>query len=283
VGIGAEAVRQLAKHNPAHIYFSSRNAAQGKTLIDSIKTTIPDANLTFIPCDLTSFESIQSVKEKFTSDRLDILVCNAGVMAVPPALTKEGYEIQFGINHMGHALLIKLLLPKLLKTAEEPGGDARIIILSSTGHENHPRQGIVFKDLHTTQENISLVAAGFFRYGQSKLANMLYAGELAKHYPQITSVSVHPGIINTAIISGLRPIDKAILHTVNFLTVKKWTKEEEGCYNTLWAMTTEKKNLKNGEFYHPVGEVGPRKGKANDPKLGEELWQWTENELKDYN
>jgi retinol dehydrogenase-12 len=81
--------------------------------------------------------------------RLDILILNAGVMAIPPGTTEQGYENQFGTNHMGHALLTKLLLPTLLKTAEQLGADVRVVALASIGHIGAPRAGILFDLLKT--------------------------------------------------------------------------------------------------------------------------------------
>lgn len=107
-------------------------------------------------------------------------------MAVPWSKTKEGYEIQFGTNHVGHALLTKLLMPTLLKTAEAPDADVRVINVSSEAHMLAP--GIIYdqdalEPYHT-----------FRRYGQSKLANILHARELQRRYPQITATSLHPGV-----------------------------------------------------------------------------------------
>lgn len=78
-------------------------------------------------------------------------------MATPPGLTKDGYEIQFGTNHVGHALLIKLLLPTMIETAKLPGADVRVISLSSEGAAGHPSGGIIFKDLKTTQSNLRIL------------------------------------------------------------------------------------------------------------------------------
>jgi NAD(P)-dependent dehydrogenase (short-subunit alcohol dehydrogenase family) len=124
-------------------------------------------------------------------------------MAIPTGLTKDGYEIQFGTNHLGHALLIKLLLPTLQRTADETkgGADPRIVLLASKGMTLHPTGGIVFDELRTTQENLAF--AHWRLYGQSKLANILYAAELARRLPQITSVSVHPGVMMTGLVTGL--------------------------------------------------------------------------------
>lgn len=111
-------------------------------------------------------------------------------MNVPPALTPEGYEVHFAVNHIAHALLIKLLLPTLLRTAETPNSDVRIVSLTSQAFSMHPGGGIVFKDLRTTQGSGLMKS---LRYGQSKLANILYAAELARRYGStITAVCISP-------------------------------------------------------------------------------------------
>lgn len=111
-------------------------------------------------------------------------MCNAGIMNQAAELSKDGYEIQFATNHMGHALLIKLLLPTLLKTvdSQQPGrqGDVRIVILSSAALATTPKTGVEFETVKTAQNHFSSMNGGWIRYGQSKLANALYAAELAK-------------------------------------------------------------------------------------------------------
>jgi NAD(P)-dependent dehydrogenase (short-subunit alcohol dehydrogenase family) len=139
--------------------------------LQQIKAANPSASVSFLKLDLSSFESIHTAARKFAgeSQRLDILMNNAGVMALDPGLSEEGYEIQFGINHVGHALLTKLLMPVLLKTAEGPNSDVRVLFLTSAGHMLAPSAGIIFKDLKTTQPTITSQAS-WGRYGQSKLA-----------------------------------------------------------------------------------------------------------------
>jgi NAD(P)-dependent dehydrogenase (short-subunit alcohol dehydrogenase family) len=226
---------------------------------------------------------VKEAVTKFLSEanRLDVLMCNAGVMALNPGVSKDGYEIQFATNHVGHALLTKLLLPCMLKTAEQPGSDVRIISLSSTAHSAGPSNGIDFDTLKTDQASLG----GFFkpskwlRYGQSKLANLLYAQELARRYPSITSVSVHPGFIKTGLHSTENTADRALKH---FLSGGHWLPVEEGAYCQTWAATTPKANLENGAYYEPVG-VKPKLGtQAKDRALAEKLWTWTEKELAAY-
>ncbi|KAJ6573804.1 oxidoreductase [Mycena vulgaris] len=277
-GIGKESVLALAKHNPKCIYFSGRDSKRAAEVIAEVKTATPAAVLTFLEADLTSLASVEKAARQFISesDRLDILMCNAGVMNVPPELTQDGFEIHFGVNHLAHALLIKLLLPSLLRTAEGPGADVRIVSLTSKGFIGHPGGGILFKDLRTTQ------GAGLMkslRYGQSKLANILYISELAKRFPQITSLSIHPGVVHTNLVDSQSGFFKALIYiTTPFSRMTP----ADGARNQLWASTCDKKNVVNGAYYEPVGVPGRHARKSQDEKLAGQLWEWTDTELKGF-
>jgi NAD(P)-dependent dehydrogenase (short-subunit alcohol dehydrogenase family) len=205
-------------------------------------------------------------------------MCNAGVMALPPQLTQDGYELQFGINHLGHALLVKLLLPTLLRTAEAPNSDVRIVFLSSIAYRIHPKGGITFDALRTTQD-IGKILGSWVRYGQTKLANILYAAELARRYPNITSVSVHPGVIATGLVDNLSLFNKLLLYVTNIGRMKK---PVDGACNQLWAATGNKKEIVNGEFYEPVGVPGRHDTKSKSEMLAGKLWEWTQKELERY-
>jgi NAD(P)-dependent dehydrogenase (short-subunit alcohol dehydrogenase family) len=113
-------------------------------------------------------------------------MANAGVMVQPTGLTKQGYEQQFGINHMGNALFVRKLLPLLQRTAAQ-GHDTRVIIMTSLAWTQAPKGGIQFDSLRTEQD---MFLGKFVRYAQSKLANLLYAKELAARYPDIKTVAV---------------------------------------------------------------------------------------------
>lgn len=279
-GLGAQSAIHLAKHNASHIYISGRNAQNAEKIITQIRDTGSKTNVKFIQCDLASLSSVKEAAEQFASQapQLDILMCNAGIMAKPPSLTKDGYEIQFGTNHLGHALLIKKLLPLLEKTSST-GGDARIVILSSEGMFLHPKGGIVFDDLKTVQD--FFVGGPWRRYGQSKLANMLYARELSRRYPSITSVSVHPGVVATELIGNSKFIDRALIHVTNFGNLLE---PEEGAFNQVWAATASREKLENGMYYEPVGKMAQKKldKTARDDGLAKRLWEWTEEALKGY-
>jgi len=203
-------------------------------------------------------------------------------MAVPAATSIDGYETHFAANHMGHALLIKLLLPTLRRTAKQLNSDARIINLSSLAYENAPSQGIDFETLKSEQSWLGsrLIPSRWTRYGQSKLANLLYAQELSKHYPEITSVAVHPGVIRTGLIESLGLVDRV---TVSLKFAGQWRPLEEGPYNQCWAATVEKSQLKNGGYYRPVAKLTvPTTKAAKDAELSKKLWEWTQLELAQY-
>ena len=110
-------------------------------------------------------------------------------MALPASTTKEGYEIQFGTNHVGHFLFSKLLMPTLQRTAEGKG-DVRIVNLSSEGHRLPPKGGLALKDSHSDMASYNT----WVRYGQSKLANILFTRELTRRYPAFKSFAIHPGM-----------------------------------------------------------------------------------------
>jgi retinol dehydrogenase-12 len=283
-GLGKQAILELARYGkPAKIYLAARNQEKAAAAIEEIKATAPEAPIVPLDLDLSSFDSIKDAARKFLSqeERLDVLMLNAGIMAVPAGQTKEGYEIQVGTNHVGHALLTKLLLPTLQKTAaREEKPDVRVVALTSAGLGlASPTIGINFDNLKTDGAKTYT----WTRYGQSKLANALFVRELGKRYPDITAVAVHPGVVNTNL---LQPFGKSLGVVGSVLTaVTKpfLTSVEQGARNQVWA--TVGKDVESGEWYAPVGVKGTVKVRgtdlARDDELARKLWEWTEEELKD--
>ncbi|TVY49311.1 putative oxidoreductase [Lachnellula occidentalis] len=250
-GLGSVTIRALAKHEPEHIYFSGRNNKAAELLIADIRETSPCVSLTFLKMDLSSLSSVKAASQEFAHKRLDVLICNAGIMAVPAALSIDGYEIQFATNHLGHAMLIQQLLPIMLETTKLPDADVRIVCLSSDGWATHPKGGVQFSELKTVQRK--LLGSGI-RYGQSKLANLVYAAELARRFPSITSVSIHPGLIQTGLVQKSS------------------------------STRMHKNDVVNGGFYRPVGELCNHQldAVAKSEGFAKELWEWTETALKGY-
>ncbi|KAI4636976.1 hypothetical protein J4E93_010766 [Alternaria ventricosa] len=199
-GLGEESVRALAAHSPLHIYFTGRNVTAANALIADIKAKHPTTSLSFIKMDLSSLRAVkEAIAQEFKHDRLDILMNNAGIIAKPAVLSTDGFEIQFATNHLGHAMLTRELMPILLKTAKEPGADVRVVSNTSAGYEFHRaiKGGISFDELDAGSTMSRMMLGAWIRYGQSKLANILFATELARRHPELTSVAIHPGLVKT--------------------------------------------------------------------------------------
>ncbi|KAL0932074.1 retinol dehydrogenase [Colletotrichum truncatum] len=280
IGLGKETITQLSKRNPANIYLAARNESKALAAIDDIKKKVLNAApITFLELDLTSFESIKRAAKEFLSkeQKLHILINNAGIMAWPADTTKEGYEIQFGTNHMGHALLVKLLLPVLTKTAKsDKDKDVRIVSLSSAAEAWPPKDVYNFDELKTDMASTSTWA----RYGASKLANIHHIRALAKRHPELRCIAVHPGVVSTNLGSGPLaswPLFKPLFYIGSWLFT---TSVENGARNQLWAAVSPE--AQTGVFYWPVGLTGKDSKPAKDDELAEKLWDWTEKELEPY-
>ncbi|KAK3899161.1 hypothetical protein C8A05DRAFT_18362 [Staphylotrichum tortipilum] len=278
VGLGKQAVLEFARHEPRLIWLAARSVQKADAAAAEIKQQVPNAAIQVVELDLSSFASVKRAADTVlaASPRLDILMLNAGIMATAPGVTSDGYEVQFGTNHMGHALLTKKLLPLLEKTAAAggPSADVRVVALSSHGHTMAPKGGIDFATLKSTAENLNTVQ----RYGQSKLSNILWARQLAKAYPALTVASVHPGVVQTQLMERATGVPSA------FRTLTRWfggmvlTSVEDGAKNQLWAAVA--KGVVSGTYYEPVGRGGTESEDGKDEALGEKLWKWTEKELE---
>lgn len=281
-GLGKATITYLASHNPARIYLAARTPSKAQSAITDIKSSVPNAcEIVHLPLDLTSFASIAEAADTFKAKekRLDILINNAGVMATPYSTTKEGYENQFGTNHMGHALLTKLLLPTLLETAKQPGADVRIINVSSMGHYAAVPEGILFDQRALEQRST------WRRYGSSKLANILFTKSLAEEYPQITSVSLHPGVILTDLYTSIRAnpflsVGLWIYGWIGMILPGHYKDAAGGALTQTWAATVKKEEVVNGAWYKPVGVENGGSKFARDQGLQKKLWEWTEAELQ---
>lgn len=226
-GIGEATVRALAGHNASKIFLCCRRRSSGEAVVNTIHQQHPDAKIEILELDLSSFDSVKKCAAAFDqkSNRLDILFLNAGIASTAPAKTKEGYENQFGgklllpfqlfcgalttllVNHMGHALLTQLLLPKMLQTAHSSkDADVRIVLTSSVGAMRFsPKNGLALEEMQTDGSKLGPMTC----YGHSKLANVLFAKKLAQLYPSIMSISYHPGTVHSEIwgkSDGMNPL-----------------------------------------------------------------------------
>ncbi|KAI1081287.1 short-chain dehydrogenase/reductase [Whalleya microplaca] len=282
-GLGKQSILEFARKKPAQIWMTSRDVAKGQAAIDDIKKEVPDAPIQIIQLDVASFESVKKASETILAklDRLDILMLNAGIMAVPPGLTKDGYEIQFGTNHMGHHLLTRLILPLLQKTAAASGpkADVRVVVMSSIGHRNVVADGFRWELLRTKAEGIG----AYERYGMSKLANALFARQLARDHPELRVVAVHPGFVNTGLLTNATDgpyIVRIIGAIIETFVPGLLSTTEQGTQNQLWASVS--KDVKSGEYYEPIGVHGRASSNALDDALAKKLWDWTEKELAEH-
>jgi NAD(P)-dependent dehydrogenase (short-subunit alcohol dehydrogenase family) len=277
-GIGKETVLQLAKHNPAKLYLAARTEAKARDAIKSIKTAISKpVDIEYLPLDLASLKSVREAAERVNAStaRLDILILNAGIMAVPPGKSESGHDIQLGTNHIGHFQLTKLLLPLLERTAAMPGSDVRVISVSSEAYNMAP-------PIDTITSTEKLAATGpWTRYGASKAANILFAAELARRYPTFKSVSLHPGMIKTDLYLPNQDINSLFKYVFALFSPFVLRGVPEGAQNQLWAAAVAKREeLIDGAYYTPVGKSHVGNKFANDQEGGKRLWDWTEAELK---
>lgn len=274
-GVGKGTVRALAYHNPAKIYIAARRREAALATAEEIKKETDYKNIDLLDLDLSSFESVRQCASTFLAQesRLDILFLNAGIASTAPALSKEGYELQFGTNHMGHALLTQLLLPTLLRTQTiQP--DVRVVVLSSNASflPILPKDGIDYASLHHTGDYMP-----FALYGQSKLANALFARKLAELYPTLSVTAVHPGVVKSDIWDkGGNGLFSFILR---YLVIPLRVGIDEGAKTQLWCATAPTDKVKSGAFYFPVGKLHTYKGVSADQGHVDKLWEWTTNEL----
>ena len=189
-GIGLETARELARRG-AHVVLACRSEARAEKALADVRSGLPEAKIEFMALDLADLEQVRAfaaqVRARF--DRLDLLINNAGVMVPPASKTKQGQELQFGVNHVGHFALTGLLLDRLAAT-----DGARIVNVSSVAHRNGRMN---FDDLDFDERGYNASAA----YGQSKLANLLFTAELARKLAaagaRVLVASAHPGWTQT--------------------------------------------------------------------------------------
>ena len=275
-GIGGATVQLLAAHNPSRIYICARTEKSATALIDSLSQAHPDVRVIFMPLDLSSLESVKKCAAEFTKDnaRLDQLYLNSGISSTAPALTKEGYQSQWGINHVGHALLTQLLMPTMLETAKTvPNADVRIMVTSSVAHKDAWGKALALDQVNTADS----MGGAISRYGHSKLGNVLFARGLAQRYPSIISTSYHPGVVKTEIWNKDEGNPWLMAFSRPFVSLFGRS-VENGAYTGLFLAT--QKGVENGAYYEPIGVLKPGSKFSKDQAEIDKLWGWTDAELK---
>jgi NAD(P)-dependent dehydrogenase (short-subunit alcohol dehydrogenase family) len=272
-GIGYHTAAALAFRG-AHVVLAVRNLEKGNEALARIVAASPRADVAVQPLDLSSLDSVRSAADALRGDypRIDLLINNAGVMWTPKSTTKDGFELQFGTNHLGHFALTGLVLDHLLAV---PG--SRVVTVSSLGHRI--RAAIHFDDLQW-ERRYDRVAA----YGQSKLANLLFTYELqrrleARPDARTIAVAAHPGGSNTDLARNLpRPFQplKAVLGPLLFQS------PERGALPTLRAAADPA--VRGAQYFGPDGFLEQRghprlvesSAQSHDADLQRRLWAVSE-------
>jgi NAD(P)-dependent dehydrogenase (short-subunit alcohol dehydrogenase family) len=247
-GIGYEAAALLADKG-AHVVLAVRNLDKGNDAAERITSKSPNAVVTVQELDLTSLDNIRKAADELRANfpRIDLLINNAGVMYTEKASTKDGFELQFGTNHLSHFALTGQLLDNML-----PIEGSRVVTVSSVGHRI--RAKIHFDDLNLDRNYNRVVA-----YGQSKLANLLFTYELARRLKAkgapTTALAAHPGAADTDLLrnmpGGIRQVSQFFWS--NFIAQGP----DMGAEPTLRAAADP--GAQNGQYYGPGG-FGEQKG-----------------------
>ncbi|WP_211655747.1 oxidoreductase [Planococcus alpniumensis] len=270
-GLGLETAKTFVRLG-ARVILAVRDLEKGKAAEQEIREESPKAPIEVMKLDLSDLESVRAFAETFISrfDSLDLLVNNAGVMTPPYAKTKDGFELQFGSNHLGHFALTGLLLPLLIHTE-----NSRVVTLSSLAHRN---AAIDFDNLDGSK---GYKAMKF--YGQSKLANLMFATELDKRLKQhglsTLSIGCHPGISSTNLFKiGGREMPRIFKGLMN----RYLQPPSMGALPTVYAATSS--GITGGEYIGPDGK-GQRRGyptlekpdpAVNDEAARQKLWNVSE-------
>lgn len=250
-GIGLEAVKVLAARN-ATLVLAVRNTQAGEEVAAHLRKQHPQAQLHVMPLDLADLKSVQAFAQMFMQKhrKLDVLINNAGIMAIPRRTTKDGFEMQLGTNHLGHFALTGLLMPVLLSTPH-----SRIVNVSSRAHVIGCMN---FRDL-MGQKRYSAWPA----YGQSKLANLLFTLELQRQlklaHSSTLAVSCHPGWAATNLqYVAPKMSGSSFMMQLNQLANRLFAQPaDQGALPTLFAATSD--TIQGGEY------IGPHKDTKGHP------------------
>ncbi|XP_050074637.1 retinol dehydrogenase 12-like [Anopheles maculipalpis] len=261
-GIGKEAAIECAKRG-ARVYMGCRDLARMEKARQEILDKSGSQNVFGLELDLASFESIRSFVKTFLSmeRRLHVLINNAGVMACPKDYTKEGFEMHFGTNHLGHFLLTNLLLDVLKRSAP-----SRIVTVSSLGH----KWGRINKDDINAEKDYREWDA----YMQSKLCNILFSRHLAKrlHGTGVNTYALHPGAINTELMRHLNPCIRTMAKPLFWVFFKT---PKSGSQTTLYCAMEPSIASQTGLYYSDCKLKEPEPH-AQDDTMAEWLWNLSE-------
>lgn len=257
-GLGKETVRVLALRG-ARIVGAARTEGKAAAALRDAR-----AKGVAVACDLSEPSSVRAAVDRIAGldQALDAIIANAGIMALPKLEQKHGYELQFLTNHIGHFILVTGLLDRL-------AADGRVVILSSAAHNRAPRGGIQFDNLSGEKGYTPWGA-----YGQSKLANLLFARQLAKRLADSNRVanSVHPGVIATNLGRHLPAVAKAGFSLAGPVFFKSIP---QGAATQCYVATHPAAAAASGEYWADCNRRQPSHH-ADDARLAERLWEVSE-------
>lgn len=275
-GLGAEAARALASKGAA-VTITARDIPKGEGVAESIRASTGNQAVEVRSLELGSPESIRQFAKGWLAehDALNILINNAGVMASPLERTEQGYELQFGTNHLGHFLLTGLLTPALVA-----GAPSRVVCVSSGGHRFSP---VVFEDLNYETRAYDKWES----YGQAKTANILHAVELDRRLRDkgVRAYAIHPGGIMTELGRHLTPEDIKMLTDRGASSGLKWKQVPAGAATEVWAATAPELADQGGIYLEDCGIAEPSEDLetssgvapyALDPASARRLWDVSE-------
>lgn len=261
-GLGLRTAQVLAGKG-AHVIMGCRSVQRGQAARRTVQGSAEVLEL-----DLADLSSVRAAAESVSA--LDVLINNAGIMAVPYGTTVDGFERQFGTNHLGHAALTWLLLPALRR---RPG--ARVVTVASLAHQYGQMN---FDDPNWERRSYSLRGS----YGQSKLANILFARELERRSSDVTSIAAHPGITATDLTDNMASAHSSFLLRLGGKISHLFSQSVEmGALPQLYAATSP--DARGGEYYGPDSFNGIRgypavarmTAAARDDLAANRLWELT--------
>lgn len=249
-GLGLETARALARAG-AHVVMAARDQSKAAAAREDLAGTVPDASLEVVELDLGSLASVRACADAVVAahSTVDLLVNNAGVMAIPQRRTEDGFEMQFGVNHLGHWALTAHLLPVLLAAASP-----RVVSVSSTAHH-------MGRPVDPDNPHLEGAYGPWKAYGQSKLANLHFAiglqREFARHAPHAASLAAHPGLANSDLQArSVREHGGRWQKLAHAATRRTGMTPPRGALSQLRAATDPQ--ARGGEFYGPQwGNTGP--------------------------
>lgn len=278
-GLGLETTRALAARG-ATVVMAARDADKNAAAMAALRAAMPAADLEQCIVDLASLASVREAARRLLAEPRPLhgLILNAGIMATPLGHTTDGFEQQFGVDHLGHFLLARELLPRLVESAP-----ARVVILSSAGH----RMG----DIDLDDPNfVRREYDPFLSYGAAKTCNVLHAVEIDRRYRDrgVRAFAVHPGGIHTELGRYMTPevIQSLMARISERPQALTWKTPEQGAATTVWAATSTLLDGRGGEYCEDcnvspivdddsLAAIGVA-ARAVDPVRARELWDLSE-------